>query len=253
MRNRVPWFSRCVLTRIEGTDAVTAAVVSRVGPEWRPIPGSERRFEVDAVAMGYGLLPSIELPRVCGCAMEYDDVARTWRPVRSVQFESSVSGMFVVGDGAGVAGVIVAVEEGRVAGLAIAEQLGKLRSGDARRRAEPHMKRLAALDRVRRTLDHAYALRPGLFELADPQTIVCRCEEVTFEDLEQAAQDGADSLAMLKSFTRCGMGPCQGRMCGATTAEWLATRTGRDTSTIPLPPPAPPAKPVVTLGALASD
>jgi bacterioferritin-associated ferredoxin len=185
--------------------------------------------------------------------MEYDDVARTWRPVRSVQFESSVSGMFVVGDGAGVAGVIVAVEEGRVAGLAIAEQLGKLRSGDARRRAEPHMKRLAALDRVRRTLDHAYALRPGLFELADPQTIVCRCEEVTFEDLEQAAQDGADSLAMLKSFTRCGMGPCQGRMCGATTAEWLATRTGRDTSTIPLPPPAPPAKPVVTLGALASD
>jgi NAD(P)H-nitrite reductase large subunit len=228
-------------------------VVARVDREWRPVSGSEKRFEVDAVAMGYGLLPSIELPRICGCAMEYDALARTWRPVRSRQFESSVPGTFLVGDGAGVAGVIVAIEEGRVAGLAIAEQLGKLRSGEATRRAVPHMKRLATLERFRHAVDRAYALRRGLFELADAETIACRCEEVTFDDLEQAAQDGADTPAMLKSFTRCGMGPCQGRMCAATTAEWLATRTGRNVSTIPLPSAAPPAKPVVTLGALGSD
>jgi len=253
LRQRVPWLSRRILTRIEGTEAVTAAVVCRVDQDWRPIPGSEQRFEVDAVAMGYGLLPSIELPRVCGCAVEYDGLARTWRPVRSARFESSVPGVFLVGDGAGVAGAIVAIEEGRVAGLTIARQLGKLRSGDAVQKAAPHLKRLAALDRVRHALDHAYALQPGLFELGGPETIVCRCEEVTFDDLEQAVQDGADSPTMLRSFTRCGMGPCQGRMCTASTAEWLATRTGRDTGSIPLPPAAPPAKPVVTLGALAAD
>jgi NAD(P)H-nitrite reductase large subunit len=251
-RNGVPWFSRTILTRIEGTDAVTAAVISSVDCEWRPIGGSEQRFEVDAVAMGYGLLPSIELPRLCGCAVQYDALARTWRPVRSAQFESSVPGIFLVGDGAGVAGVIVAIEEGRVAGLAIATQLGKLPASEAMQKSAPHMKRLAALGRVRAALDHAYALRQGVFELGHGETMVCRCEEVTFDDLEEAVQDGADNPTILKSFTRCGMGPCQGRMCAATTAEWLAARTGREISTVPLTPAAPPAKPVVTLEALVS-
>jgi hypothetical protein len=150
-RNGVPWFSRTILTRIEGTDAVTAAVISSVDCEWRPIGGSEQRFEVDAVAMGYGLLPSIELPRLCGCAVQYDALARTWRPVRSAQFESSVPGIFLVGDGAGVAGVIVAIEEGRVAGLAIATQLGKLPASEAMQKSAPHMKRLAALGRGARS------------------------------------------------------------------------------------------------------
>jgi len=249
----VPWLSRTAVTRIDGNDRVTGAVVARVDRDWRPVAGSERRFEVDAVAIGYGLLPSIDLPRICGCALEYDVVARAWSPARNDVFESTVPGVFVVGDGAGVAGAIVAMEEGRIAGLTAAQQLGRSGGTEYDRRVALHRRRIAALERFRLAVNRAYALRSGLFELADSRTVACRCEEVTFDDLEQAVLDGADTLAVLKSFTRCGMGPCQGRMCAAATTEWLAARTGRDPESIGVLPAAPPAKPVVTLDALASS
>jgi thioredoxin reductase len=250
-RGGIPWLSGTVLVRVEGIECVTGAVLADVDAQWRPRRGTERHVAVDAVAIGYGLLPSIELPRICGCAVEYDRTALTWRPVRSPLFESSVPGIFIVGDGAGIAGAVVAVEEGRVAGLAVAEQLGHMRGDAARRLRASHLSRLKTLERFRRTLDRTYALRPGLFELATPSTMACRCEEVTFAELEEAAQDGADSPAVLKSFTRCGMGPCQGKMCGAATAEWLARRVGRNVEAMGPLSAAPPARPVVTLGALA--
>jgi NADPH-dependent 2,4-dienoyl-CoA reductase/sulfur reductase-like enzyme len=250
-RRRVPWLSRTVLVSVEGMEHVTGAVIAEADAQWRPRPGTERYLAVDAVAIGYGLLPSIELPRICGCAVEYDRTALTWRPVRSPLFESSVPGIFIVGDGAGIAGAVVAVEEGRVAGLAVAEQLGHIGGDAAERLRASHLSRLRTLERFRRTLDRTYALQPGLFELWTLSTIACRCEEVTFADLEEAAQDGADSPAVLKSFTRCGMGPCQARMCGAAAAQWLARRAGKDVESMGPLSPAPPTRPVVTLGALA--
>ncbi len=136
-------------------------------------------------------------------------------------------------------------------GLAAAEQLGHISPKAARHLRSSHLSRLRTLERFRRAVDRAYALQPGLFELWTPSTIACRCEEVTFRDLEEAAQDGADSPAVLKSFTRCGMGPCQGKMCGAAAAEWLARRAGTDVKALGPFSAGPPARPVVTLGALA--
>jgi NADPH-dependent 2,4-dienoyl-CoA reductase/sulfur reductase-like enzyme len=253
LRRRVPWLSRTILTRIEGTEQVRAAVVMRADRDWRPVAGTERRFEVDAVAMGYGLLPSLELPRICGCAVEYDRDRRGWRPTRTEHFESSVPGVFVVGDGAGVAGAVVAVEEGRIAGLAAAHQLGKLSAQETAHRTAAHAERLRRLDLFRRAVDQAFALQDGLFEIDDAATIACRCEEVSFAELVAALDDGADTPAMLKSFTRCGMGPCQGRMCAASTTEWLASRTGQSIEALGLAPAAPPAKPVTTLETLAAS
>lgn len=253
VRHRVPWFARSVLVRIEGSEEVAAAWIARVDTHWHPIAGTERRFEVDAVATGYGLQPSIELPRLCGCAMRYDEGSRSWIPVRTVSMESTVPGIYVVGDGAGVAGAVVAAAEGRVAGIAAAHSLGRLTSEEARRRIEPHDRRLRALERFRRAVERVYEIQEGLYSLADPGTLICRCEEVSLRDLEEAVSDGADSPAVLKSFTRCGMGSCQARMCGAATAEFLASRLRRSPGVIGLPPAAPPAKPVVTLEALATD
>ncbi len=98
----IPWLSRTVLVSIEGSDHVTGAVIASVDEHWRPRRGTERQVAVDAVAIGYGLLPSTDLPRICGCAVEYDRAARTWRPVRSSLFESSVPGIFIAGDAPGL-------------------------------------------------------------------------------------------------------------------------------------------------------
>lgn len=253
VRRRVPWLARTALVRIEGEQQVSGAWVARVDAQWRAIPGTERRYDVDAVAIGYGLVPSTELPRLCGCQMAYDEASRAWLPVRTERFESTVPGVYVVGDGAGIAGAVVAGEEGRVAGIAVAESLGRLSGAAARERAAPLLRRLNALGRFRRAVDRAYALQPGLYSLADAATIVCRCEEVRLRDLDLAVADGAETPAALKSYTRCGMGPCQARMCGAATVEFLARRLSRAADEVGLPPVAPPAKPVITLDALAAE
>jgi D-hydroxyproline dehydrogenase subunit alpha len=172
-------------------------------------------------------------------------------PIRSPAMESTVPGVFIAGDCAGIAGALCAAEEGRIAGISAAAQLGLLPQETAKHRRRPHQARRARLEHVRRAFDQAYALRPGLFETATPETIVCRCEEVSLLEMEAALADQAHEVGQLRSYTRCGMGACQGRMCGSAVTEWLATRRGRTLQDLGPPAVGLPSKPVVTLGALA--
>jgi bacterioferritin-associated ferredoxin len=70
------------------------------------------------------------------------------------------------------------------------------------------------------------ALRPDLVSAIAPETVVCRCEGVTRAEIDAALDDGAEDMNQLKQFTRCGMGPCQGRVCGEAAAELVALRVG---------------------------
>jgi NADPH-dependent 2,4-dienoyl-CoA reductase/sulfur reductase-like enzyme len=244
LRARVPWMTPCVLVRIEGRDEVEGATVARADGEWRPIPGTERTFDVDTVCVGYGLVPSIELPRLLGCRLLFDTLADAWVPERGPEFETSVASVFVVGDGAGVAGAVVAAEEGRIAGLAVAERLGRLTPADARRRAGPARARLGALQPFRAAMDAVYRVRRGLHELAADDTIVCRCEERTAGELREAIREGACTLDHLKAWTRGGMGPCGARMCGLPTAHLLANEIGAGMAAVGWYRPRAPVKPV---------
>ena len=87
--------------------------------------------------------------------------------------------------------------------------------------------------------------------LLDDATLVCRCEEVTAGQIREAAGIGALGLNQLKAFTRCGMGPCQGRMCGATAAEVVAAARNVPVSDIEPYRLRFPTKPL-TLGELAA-
>src|SRR5271168_1210238 len=101
---------------------------------------------------------------------------------------------------------------------------------------------------LRPFLDALYAPRPPQL---DDATLVCRCEEVTAENIRAAARIGALGLNQLKAFTRCGMGPCQGRMCGATAAEVMAAARGVPVEQIEPYRTRFPTKPL-TLGELAA-
>jgi bacterioferritin-associated ferredoxin len=70
------------------------------------------------------------------------------------------------------------------------------------------------------------ALRPGQVQGIQPETIVCRCEEVTRADIDAACDAGARDMNQLKAWTRCGMGLCQGRNCGDIAGELLMWRAG---------------------------
>jgi len=85
---------------------------------------------------------------------------------------------------------------------------------------------------------------PGLDELAKPDTIICRCEEITRADISEAVSLGADTLNAVKSLTRCGMGNCQGRVCGSLVAALVAQETGRTRAEVGQFRARPPVFPV---------
>jgi D-hydroxyproline dehydrogenase subunit alpha len=174
------------VTAAEGDERVRAARLS----DGSVIP-------CDLLCVGYGLVPATELPRLAGCAISA-------APLFAVQVDATqrttVPHIFCAGEPTGIAGMEAAVTQGEIAGLAAAgeevpQQL--LRQRDARQRFAGRMAT-------------SFRLRPELRQLARPDTIICRCEDVPLSRL-----DGCGSAREARLHTRAGMGACQGRVCGA--------------------------------------
>ncbi len=155
-----------------------------------------RMFEEECqyLACGFGLTPNLELPLLLGCHVQQNQLV-----VNEFQ-ESSVAGVYGAGELCGIGGLDQALVEGQIAGYGAAgEQSRAMRLFSARRRHRRFSQRLA----------QAFALRGELLRSCEPDTVVCRCEDVRFEALRDAT-----SWREAKLRTRCGMGPCQGRVCG---------------------------------------
>ena len=240
----IPLWREHILLEARGEGRVEEAVVARVDQDWRPIPGTTRTLAVDAVCVGYGFVPSVELTRLARCEHRYDPRLGGWVPVRGETMATSVPHVYAVGDCSGVAGSFVAMEEGRIAGLAAAGALGYLSAEEARKRMEPSRHRLVGLTRLRETLDEISLPRPGLYELATDDTIVCRCEEITLGEIKAALHDGITDMNEVKRMTRMGMGSCQGRMCAPALQEIIAREHGLVPAEIGPLNPRPPIKPV---------
>ena len=156
--------------------------------------------ECDYLACGFGFVPSLQLPMLLDCRMEDGAVwIDDWQG-------TSVPGVYAAGETTGVGGVDLALVEGQIAGNAAVG-----RRDDAARlfRAREKGRRFA------RALDRAFALRDELKSLATAETPVCRCEDVSRQQIEACG-----SWREAKLQTRCGMGTCQGRVCG-TAVEYL--------------------------------
>jgi NADPH-dependent 2,4-dienoyl-CoA reductase/sulfur reductase-like enzyme len=155
---------------------------------------SMRTLSCDVLCAAFGLVPNTEIARLLGCAVELGAVV-----VDETQL-TSVANVYCCGEPTGIGGVDLALVEGQIAGLAAAARTvpAQLVSRRARQRR----------DATR--LDRAFSLRREVFALADADTIVCRCEDVRLGSLDR--QWG---IRQAKLYTRAGMGPCQGRVCGA--------------------------------------
>jgi len=241
---RVPRYFGHVIVRAEGSEAVERATIAEVDGEWRPKPGTEVSFDVDLLCVGYGFLSSMELPRLLGCRLSFHPAQHQYLPVHDSTMETTVPGVFVAGETAGIGGAEKALAEGEMAGLAAAVRAGlspgpdwegEVRAARSRRRHQLSFARL---------LDELFSPRPGLYQLADDATPLCRCEEVTVGEIRQAIREGAASTAALKGWTRVGMGPCQGRICGNLIGHLVARETGRSLKDVLDLNPRPPIKPL---------
>ncbi len=248
----VPFLTGHVIRRALGESQVTEAVVSRCTDDWAPIAGTEQTFDVDALVVGYGFVSSLELGRLAGCEHAWHADLGGWVPVRGRDMESTVPGVFIAGDGAGVAGSAVALAEGHLVGLGVAGRLGRLAGREYSREASRARGRLRHLAGFRRVMDELYRFGSGLYTLADGETTLCRCEEVSMAEALQAVHEGASHVNEVKAWTRTGMGRCQGRMCGPALSHLIARATGRTVADAGVFTPRPPAKPVPLL-ALATQ
>jgi len=251
LRGRVPLRYRRIIVRAEGEGRVEAMVHAAVDAEWRVLPGTEETVAVDTICTGYGFVPSAELLCLAGCRFRYEeDLGGGVVEVDEWQ-RTSVPGVLAAGDGTGVRGAFVAADQGRLAAIGAALDLGSIPLTRAATLARPVRRRLAAKERFRNALRPLYAIGAGIYELATPETVVCRCEEVTLARLEEAASASHD-LNAVKSYTRAGMGLCQGRNCQRQVAAVVARRAGLAVSQMEVMTARPPVRPV-PLGALADD
>jgi NADPH-dependent 2,4-dienoyl-CoA reductase/sulfur reductase-like enzyme len=227
---------------IEGADQVEAICFAS--------GGRTRRVDCDTVLLHQGVVPDTQASRSLELEHAWDEQQLSFRPVTDAWGESSAAGIFVAGDGAGIAGAAAAEAAGRLSALAAAHQLGAIDRDERDRRAAAPRRKLATERALRPFLDAAYPPPAAILRPADT-TIVCRCEEITAGTVRAWARQGAAGPSQLKAFGRCGMGPCQGRYCGLTVTALLAEVHARSPAEIGAFRIRPPLKPV-TLGELAA-
>jgi D-hydroxyproline dehydrogenase subunit alpha len=184
--SRLPFAANSWPIKAEGVSELESVTVSRAG--------KLQTLACDYLACGFHLVPNTELQQLLGCELQNGFVrVNGWQ-------QTSVPDVFSVGEPSAIGGLDLALIEGQIAGLSVGN------------RADEAKKLFGKRNRARRfarILDRAFRLRPELRKLPSSSTMVCRCEDVTHERLQSHA-----SWRAAKLYTRCGMGPCQGRVCG---------------------------------------
>ena len=211
------------VTRAFGDERLEAVEIASIDRVLRRRSGAAPiRIEADALCIGHGLAPSTEFPRLMRAECVFDRARGGWRPETDRFGRTSIPALYVAGDGAGILGGQAALLGGRATGAAIAADL---------RGTAPVARASWAGWRARRfgaAMTGLTATNSAVAAQISAETIVCRCEDVTRAEIDAGYDAGARDVNQLKHFTRCGMGPCQGRSCGEAAAELLALRLVAD-------------------------
>ena len=203
----------------------------------------------DLLLLHEGVIPNPQISLALGLDHRWDAAQLCWRPAADEWGATSLQSVSIAGDGGGIAGAEAAALSGSLAALDAAAFLDKIDPAERDRRAAPIRIALRRELAVRSFLDRLYRPAPSILVPEDDVT-ACRCEEVTVGQIRRAARLGAQGPNQAKAFTRCGMGPCQGRLCGPIVSAVMADTLGKPIQEIGAYRPRAPYKPI-TLGALA--
>ncbi|WHS62471.1 NAD(P)/FAD-dependent oxidoreductase [Pseudomonas sp. G2-4] len=228
---------------IEGEQAAQALTFS--------VSGKAQRVATRCVLLHQGVVPNIQFSQALRARHEWDPQQLCFTPVSDPWGELDVPGVYVAGDGAGIGGAQAAALQGQLAALGIAARLKSIGLSERDDEARQLRLKLTSNLRIRPFLDALYQPKEQNRIPAD-EVMVCRCEEVTAGELRGFVALGCAGPNQAKAFGRCGMGPCQGRMCGLTVTEVIANARGVSAAEVGYYRIRPPIKPI-TLGELAGE
>jgi NADPH-dependent 2,4-dienoyl-CoA reductase/sulfur reductase-like enzyme len=225
--------------------------------EWRTARdgSATETIACDAVGVSFGLKPETQLADLAGCRFRFDATNRCWLPEVDAAGRSSVRGLYLAGDGAGIAGADAAELAGRRAALALLDDLGI---------AHPRGPGMPDAASIERSLKRIAVFREGIETAFAPPAkcasqwpddmTVCRCEEIDAGTLRRCIRGGeANEINRLKALTRVGMGRCQGRMCGEAALTLLSEETGKPLEAVGRLRSQPPVKPIPLSPAMYAD
>jgi NADPH-dependent 2,4-dienoyl-CoA reductase/sulfur reductase-like enzyme len=241
-RRRVPVYAGAEAFSIEGNERAEAIRFMH--------RGRNHRIESPLVLLHQGVVPNTQLSWALGGRHRWDEAQLCWLPETDADGQIEASGIFIVGDGRAIVGAKAAALQGRLAALAVAARLERMPASERDSRANQMRGELRGQLRIRPFLGALYR-PPEAHRVPADTVIVCRCEEVTAGQLRGLVALGCQGPNQAKAFGRCGMGPCQGRLCGLTVTELMAGARGVPHEQVGYYRIRFPIKPV-TLGDLAA-
>ncbi len=222
---KVPIWFNSVPIEAKGNGQIKEVTLTKVGKNG-DLTDDLRFVECDVMGNCYGFNASSELPRHMQCEMKFDELSGGWIVQVNQEMESSLDHIYVAGELTGIGGAELSEIEGRIAGISIIEKTAS-NAGNQRR--------LTKLKKERRSwMGFAEMLGKATKVSFDPtqllkhhfDTLVCRCEEVSYENIDSILQDHPhlSNMNAVKLMTRCGMGLCQGRYCEQALSKILQDR-----------------------------
>lgn len=184
--------------------------------------GETKTIAAESVLLHEGVVPNLRLSQALNCEHEWYEPQRYWKPKLDEWGQTSIEGVSIAGDASGIGGGPIATFTGHLAAIDTACKLGKITPKQRDKLAIPHRKQLNRDRSIRPFLDHVFPPNRQVLNPENDDVLVCRCEEITAGQIREAIAQGARHPAQIKGKTRSGMGPCQGRMCGATLTEMIA-------------------------------
>ncbi len=232
-----------VVVAAVGDERVREVTLAPLDADGKPDMEKKRVVaDIDSLLVGYGFQPQIELTAVLGCRHRFDEEAGGWYCVAEANSGATdIPGVFAAGEVCGVSGAVPSSLSGRICGLAVAGHLRGIPTSSERRAL---LVRLRRARRFARALNRRFKPPPGLVECLSDETIICRCEDVTVGEIRAQIASGMDTNQGIKLWTRIGMGPCQGRICGWSLARLAAKETGKSMDEIGYNRPRLPLRPV---------
>ncbi len=187
--------------------------------------GKRNSIATDHLFLHQGVVPNVNLAMACNCEHEWNPLQLCWQPKLDTWGQSSQAHISIAGDNSGIGGAIAAKLRGKIAVQHIACLQNKQNEQQRDINTQPYRRQLTRELAFRPFLDTLYQPAAQFRKPKSDDVTICRCEEITLGDIRSAASQGCMGPNQLKSFTRCGMGSCQGRQCGLTVSEVMADLT----------------------------